>query len=151
MKEKYKGLFLFLFLLAALAVYTARRSYVYHTSARSLADKSVVGRGRPVLMEFGASWCPPCRQMMPVLKDLAENHSQQFTVAVVDVDEDAVAAQQYNVGPIPLLIFFDAEGGELYRQIGYMSKEEILERWEKLGLGLTSTPETPDEAEETAP
>jgi thioredoxin 1 len=145
MKKKYKGLFLFLFLLAALAVYTAWRSRAYHRSAESLADKSVIGQGKPVLMELGASWCPPCRLMMPVLKALSESHSRQFTVATVDVDEDAAAAGKYNVSAIPMLIFFDADGNELYRQTGYMSKEEILGKWEKLGLALNTT--DPQEAE----
>lgn len=133
MKEKTRGLLFILILLVLFGAWTLYRGHAYRRQADALPDDSIVGQGKPVLLELGAPWCTYCRQMMPILTDFNENYPQ-FRVAVVDIDEDVEARQRYEVGPIPLLLFFDAGGELLYRREGYMSKEQILAKWRELGV-----------------
>lgn len=134
MKERTRSILFFLVVLGALGAWTLYRNHAYTQQAAALPDDSVVGKGRPVLLELGAPWCTYCRQMMPVLSDLAQAHGEDFTVAAVNVDENPAAQQRYRVGPIPLLIFFDGEGTVLYRHEGYLPKDRVLEKWQDLGI-----------------
>ena len=90
----------------------------------------------PTLMELGASWCPPCRAMKPVLKDLQDNYTG-FNVRYVDVEKDVATARKYNVSSIPVMVFMDNAGTTLYQQVGYMPTSSILARWRELGVDTT--------------
>ena len=89
-----------------------------------------------LLLDFYSPNCGPCRQMMPVLSELSKTYPEQLRVAAVNVDEHPEAAERYGVGAIPLLLFLDGEGNELYRQTGFMPKEKIIEKWSQLGVNL---------------
>ncbi len=99
-----------------------------------LPGDDIVGSGRPVLLELGASWCGPCRQMAPILVELSREQDA-FLVGHIDIDAAAEKARQYGVEAIPLLLFFDGAGNILYRQEGFMAKEQILKKWDTLGVG----------------
>ncbi|MHC4881036.1 MAG: thioredoxin family protein [Planctomycetota bacterium] len=102
-----------------------------HNVAAQLPDDSVVGGGKPVLLQLGAHWCPPCRKQLPVMAELGkEQHA--FLTAFLDVDEHPDKARYYEVSSIPVLIFFDAEGNERFRHIGFFPKEDILSKWKEL-------------------
>jgi len=90
----------------------------------------------PTLMELGASWCPPCRAMKPVLKDLQDNY-RGFNVRYVDVEEDVATARKYNVSSIPVMVFVDNAGTTLHQHVGYMPKSSILAMWRELGVDTT--------------
>jgi thioredoxin 1 len=98
-----------------------------------LPDDSIVAAGKPVLLQLGAHWCPPCRQQVPVMVELA-NEQTAFETAYLDVDEHPDKARSYGVSSIPVLIFFDADGNELFRHVGFYPKKDILARWKKLGI-----------------
>lgn len=66
----------------------------------------VVKSSRPVLVKFGAEWCPPCREMEPVLDDLSSQMSSQIKVIRIDVDQMPELASHYGVSSIPRLILF---------------------------------------------
>ena len=90
----------------------------------------------PTLLELGASWCPPCKAMKPVLAELQGDY-RGFNVRYVDVEKDAATARKYNVSGIPLIVFLDAEGNTLQTQVGYMSRDKILSTWGQLGVDVT--------------
>lgn len=100
------------------------------------ADISVIGQGKPVLLELGGEGCPACARMLPILSKIAKDYSEYFTVAYYDVWKDPTVGQKYGISAIPTLIFFDKDGNELYRQEGFTSKEEILAKWKELGLEI---------------
>lgn len=105
--------------------------------AADLADDSIVAGGKPVLLQLGAHWCPPCRKQLPVMVELG--HEQDaFSTAYLDVDEHPDKARGYGVSSIPTLIFFDAEGSELFRHVGFFPKDEILTQWKQLGINPSS-------------
>jgi thioredoxin 1 len=109
--------------------------------AADLPDDSIVAQGKPVLLQLGAHWCPPCRKQLPVMVELG--HEQDaFSTAYLDVDEHPGKARNYGVSSIPVLIFFDAEGRELFRHVGFFPKDEILAQWKKLGIQTPSDSKT---------
>jgi thioredoxin-like negative regulator of GroEL len=90
--------------------------------------------GRPRLLDLGAHKCRPCQMMAPILDDLKANHASHFETVFVDVWEHPAVGQEYGVRSIPTQIFFDAEGRERFRHVGFMAKEDILAKWKELGF-----------------
>lgn len=70
-------------------------------------EQEVLASEVPVLVDFWAAWCPPCRLIAPVLDELAERHDGRLKVAKVDVDSDPDLAGMYRVSGIPTLILFE--------------------------------------------
>jgi thioredoxin 1 len=88
----------------------------------------------PRLVDLGAAKCVPCKMMKPILDDLKQNYNEQFKVTFIDVWKNQEQAEKYNVKMIPTQIFFDADGTELFRHEGFYSKEDILGKWNELGI-----------------
>jgi len=95
-----------------------------------------VHSGLPMLLELGSQGCPPCRRMMPILDELRARYTGKFQVRYIDVWENRAAGQKYGVTKIPTQIFFDRNGTELFRHVGFYSKKDILATWKKLGIKL---------------
>lgn len=91
----------------------------------------------PRLVDLGAGKCIPCKQMKPILAELTRDYAGQFEVIFIDVWENKAAGEPYRIRMIPTQIFFSAEGKELSRHEGFMSKKDILARWKELGVALT--------------
>ncbi len=92
---------------------------------------------RPRLLDLGATTCIPCKRMMPVLEELKTECQGRLDVQFVDIWKMPGVANQYGVEAIPTQIFFDASGRELYRHQGFFAKDEILRKWDELGVDLT--------------
>ena len=83
----------------------------------------------PVLVDFWASWCGPCKMMGPVVEQIAEDMGDSARVCKINIDEQPELASQYNVMSIPTFILFK-EGKEVNRTIGAMPKEELARLFE---------------------
>ncbi len=92
--------------------------------------------GRPRLLDLGAITCIPCKMMAPVLEELKTEYEGRLDVEFVDVWKVPGVANQYGVTSIPTQIFFDASGKELFRHQGFFGKDEILAKWDELGVDL---------------
>jgi thioredoxin 1 len=78
-------------------------------------DAEVLHADRPVLVEFWATWCPPCRMLAPVLAELAAEHADRLRVVKLDMDTNPRAVARYGVRAAPTMLVF--EGGEAVRMI----------------------------------
>lgn len=84
----------------------------------------VIKNKQPVLVDFHATWCGPCKMMAPELERFAQNNSDKLRVIKIDIDRNQQAAQQYNIQGVPTLILF-REGKVLWRQSGAMNAQQI--------------------------
>jgi len=90
----------------------------------SFAD-DVLSSGQPVLVDFWATWCGPCRMVAPVLEELANEKVGELTVAKLDVDANPVTARDYQVISIPTMILF-RDGQPVKRIVGAKGKAALL-------------------------
>ncbi len=90
----------------------------------------------PRLVDLGAGKCIPCKAMAPVLEQLRVDYAGKLQVEVIDVWVDHAAGERYGVKMIPTQIFYAADGRELWRHEGFMSRQDILASWMKLGVSL---------------
>ncbi len=93
-------------------------------------------RSLPRLVDVGADRCIPCKAMAPVLEQLRADYAGRLEVTFVDVWRSPELAEPYAVRIIPTQIFFGADGRELARHQGFMSRDEILAQWKALGVEL---------------
>jgi thioredoxin 1 len=90
----------------------------------SFAD-DVLAASRPVLVDFWATWCGPCKMVAPVLEEIAADNAGELTVAKLDVDENPVTARDFQVISIPTLILF-RDGRPVKRIVGAKGKAALL-------------------------
>jgi thioredoxin len=90
----------------------------------------------PRLVDLGAGKCIPCKAMAPILEELRAEYAGRLEVQFVDVWKEPDAARPFGIQMIPTQIFFSADGRELARHQGFMSREEILAQWKTLGVEL---------------
>jgi len=96
-------------------------------------DSEVLRSNQPVLVDFWAEWCGPCKMLAPVLEEIAVEQAGRVKIAKVDVDGNPALAARFGIQSIPTLLYFEA--GELRdKSIGAISKRAILSRLEKLAV-----------------
>ena len=93
----------------------------------STFESDVLKSDTPVLTDFWATWCGPCRMIAPILEDLAGEMEGKLKIAKLDVDQNPATSMRYGVMSIPTLILFK-NGKETERLVGAMPKERLLAR-----------------------
>jgi thioredoxin 1 len=93
-------------------------------------EKDVLQSAKPVLVDFWAEWCAPCRMIAPTIDAIAEQYSETAEVVKVNVDDNTGTAQRYGIKGIPTLILFSG-GKEVERVVGATSKDSISRMIEK--------------------
>src|SRR5467141_5026634 len=107
--------------------------YVSEVSDSSF-EKDVLQSAKPVLVDFWAEWCAPCRMIAPTIEAIADQYSETAEVVKVNVDDNTGTAQRYGIKGIPTLILFSG-GKEVERVVGATSKQSIsrmIERYNSL-------------------
>jgi len=105
------------------------------SSATNTSDdfEKAVKSGKPLLVDFGANSCVPCRQIRPILKEIAKEQTGKAEILVIDVYKFKSLAAEYKVQVIPTLIFFDKTGKEVYRHMGAWDKDSIVKKLAEIG------------------
>lgn len=94
------------------------------TFTKNNFEELVLNADKPVLVDFWAPWCMPCRMLAPTIEEIAEDAEGKAYVGKVNVDEEAELAIKYGVRSIPTLLFFE-KGQLVNRMVGVQDKEDI--------------------------
>lgn len=97
--------------------------WLYRMPKKSFSEL-INSPGMPVLVDFYADWCGPCKTMAPILEQVAAQHQGKIKVIKIDVDRNPAAAQQFRVQSIPTLILF-RQGQPVWRQAGVVSAQQL--------------------------
>jgi thioredoxin 1 len=89
-------------------------------------DEEIKAAGEPVLVDFWAEWCGPCKMVAPILTEIATEQSGKLKVGKVDIDENLELARRFDVMSIPTLILFK-DGEPLVRIVGAKGKGQLLQ------------------------
>ncbi|MDE5676030.1 MAG: thioredoxin family protein, partial [Muribaculaceae bacterium] len=88
-------------------------------------DTNLAINGLPVVVDFSAEWCPPCRQLKPIFTQLKEEYAGKVDFITVNVDSMPDLSNEYRISSIPALIYISSEGKEVYRSIGFQDASQI--------------------------
>ncbi len=120
-------------ILTTLAVVIAIVSLAGCTPGSAAATEIPV-KGMVTMVDLGARKCIPCKMMAPILVKLEKEFAGKAAIVFVDVWEDQTPARRFSIRAIPTQIFFDAQGREVYRHVGFMSEAAIVEQLGTMGV-----------------
>jgi thioredoxin 1 len=103
-------------------------------SAPATIINQALASGRPAVIDLGARTCIPCKKMAPILEALSSEYRGKASVLFIDVHADRAAADRFRVQMIPTQIFFNAQGKEVKRHIGFLDKQDIVKELRAAGL-----------------
>ncbi|WP_129126024.1 thioredoxin family protein [Geomonas oryzae] len=118
----------------ALLLACATLAHAELPSATDAAVANALHSGKPTVIDLGARTCIPCKKMAPILENLAAEYRGKAAVLFIDVNANQAAADKFRVQMIPTQIFFDKNGKEIKRHIGFMEKTEIVRDLKAAGL-----------------
>ena len=108
--------------------------YVRDLNEAALDDELLQSK-EPILIDFWAPWCGPCKMIAPVLNEIARESSDRFRITKVNIDDNPELMQRFGIRGVPCLLFFS--GGELRDQIvGLAAKKVIFDKLESLGTAV---------------
>lgn len=90
--------------------------------------------GKPTMVEFGATGCVPCDMMRPILVKLRKNYSNRMNVVFVHVGENQILGARFGIQSIPVQVFYDKSGKEVFRHVGFFAEADVLKQLAKLGV-----------------
>ncbi|WP_437664452.1 thioredoxin [Sorangium sp. So ce1182] len=91
-------------------------------------DEAIKSSGEPVLVDFGATWCGPCRQLAPIVEGIAKDYQGKVKVFAVDIDNAPKIAQKFGVRSVPTLILFK-DGAKADQLVGLASRDKIVKKF----------------------
>ena len=93
-----------------------------------------IEKGKPMLVDLGATTCIPCKEMVPVLAEVKKMYDGKTVVKIIDVYDDPEAGNKYEIRVIPTQIFLDKDGKQVFRHEGFFSKDDIVKVFKDMGV-----------------
>jgi len=100
----------------------------------SIPLQQALSNGLPTLAEFGRGICAPCKAMKPILEELATEYEDKLNVVIVEIDDHMDQTGEHGIMAIPTQIFFDSNGQEITRHIGFYAKKDIIAQLKAMGI-----------------
>lgn len=122
------------FLTVLVLLVTATVAWAELPSSNEASIHGALKSGKPSVVDFGARTCIPCKKMAPILEELNRELTGKANVLFVDVWKDNAIGGRYGVQMIPTQVFFNAQGKEIKRHMGFMEKTDILKELKTLGM-----------------
>ena len=107
------------------------------SSSTPFAKSAPAPKKLPKLLDLGAGKCIPCKMMKPVLEELKKEYKGKLDVQYIDIVDNKDAAGKYKISVIPTQIFYDANGKEVARHSGFISKGEIVKKFKENKINLS--------------
>ena len=102
-------------------------------------EKEVVASGKPVIVDFWAPWCGPCKAVAPMLEDLSGDYGDQMVFAKCNVDDNPVTPGKFGIKSIPTLIFFK-EGNVMEQIVGMVARQKVEDSIHNVLAGQGGSP-----------
>jgi len=91
-------------------------------------------QGMVTMVDIGAHECIPCKMMTPIIEELSQQYEGKAVIAFIDVWEHRTEGSKYGISSIPTQIFYDAQGKERFRHVGFLDKDSIVKKLAELGV-----------------
>lgn len=127
MKTSYRFLFIAIFLVCS-------GSAIFADDSKTDANPSLPAAGLVTMIDFGAHKCIPCKMMAPIIAELQKEYAGRASIIFIDVREQRWQAKRFDIRSIPTQVFYDKEGNEVGRHIGFLDKKSIISIFEQLGV-----------------
>jgi len=101
---------------------------------KSRAYKELPVKGMVTMIDLGADKCVPCKMMAPILKEVEKEYKNKAAIVFLDVWKDPAPARRFGIRAIPTQIFFDRNGREVFRHVGFLDKKSIVTKLAELGV-----------------
>ena len=97
-----------------------------HISSENFQE--LLATGKPLVIDFWATWCGPCKRLAPTIEELATEYEGRVNIGKCDVEEDDELAMQFQVSSIPTIVFFNAQGEMVKRLVGLQTKAALQQQ-----------------------
>jgi thioredoxin 1 len=129
MRIRYHKIVVGIFCLSCLLMFSRSVALFAATPRSEVPIKGIV-----TMVDLGAKKCIPCKMMAPILEKLEKEYAGRAAIVFFDVWEDPKPARRFAISGIPTQIFFNKEGKEVFRHLGFLSEEKIKEQLTKMGV-----------------
>lgn len=109
---------------------------ILHVSEGMAGDgaSTVPAPGMVTMVDLGANSCIPCKMMAPILEEVRTEYQDKAAIVFIDVWKLPEQSKKFNVSVIPTQVFFDRNGAEVYRHVGFLEKQAIVDQLAKMGV-----------------
>lgn len=110
--------------------------FVLFFTASAFAEdfSNLPNKGNVTMMDLGAKKCIPCKMMAPIMEKMEKAYKGKAHIIFIDVWENRDQAERFNLRAIPTQIFFNEQGDEVYRHVGFLDEKSIVEQLTKMGV-----------------